>query len=86
MLRNYISVNAKYYKASHISKIYKHNQRLAHIDYLLNDKDKKFTNLNYSINQELSLEDNFKDQFDKNVKTKEIINIFNLKQVMKMRL
>lgn len=64
-MRNYISVNAKYYKASHISKIYKHNQRKAYIDYLLNEEDRVFKNDTYSTNKNLTLEEHFKDQFNK---------------------
>ena len=43
-MKNFISVNAKYYKSSQISKISNHNSRESKIDYLLNEKDRKYDN------------------------------------------
>ena len=52
-MKNYISVNAKYSKASSISKISEHNSRDSEIDYLLDDKDIQYQNQNkvYSNNE-----------------------------------
>lgn len=43
-MKNFISVNAKYYKSSQISKISNHNSRESKIDYLLDEKDRKYDN------------------------------------------
>ena len=45
-MRNYISVNAKYYKKAEINRIASHNFRLSKIDYLLENNHIKFENKN----------------------------------------
>ncbi|RLA77682.1 MAG: hypothetical protein DRG78_16850 [Epsilonproteobacteria bacterium] len=45
-MKNYTSVNAKYYKSSEIYRIYKHNFERLNIDYLLNNEDIKYQNQN----------------------------------------
>ena len=67
-MQNYISVNAKYYKSKQIHQIYSHNSRLSSIDYLLESKDIKYKNLNYSINPRNSLVDNFQEQLNLKIK------------------
>ncbi len=44
MMRNYISVNAKYYKETRIRKIVNHNSRTSDVNYLLPDEHKKYEN------------------------------------------
>ena len=67
-MRKFISVNAKYYKASQITKINNHNTRTSNIDYLLKDNDCNYKNLNYSINPRNTLVENFTEQFDNKCK------------------
>ncbi len=62
-MRNYISVNAKYYKMGEIDRISSHNFRQSKIDYLLPQEQVKFENKNIvfdenfkAINQDLTLE------------------------------
>ena len=62
-MRNYISVNAKYYKMSEIDRISNHNFRQSKIDYLLPPEQIKFENKNMvfdenfqATKQDLSLE------------------------------
>ena len=62
-MRNYISVNAKYYKMGEIDRISNHNFRQSKIDYLLPPEQIKFENKNMvfdenfkAINQDLTLE------------------------------
>lgn len=50
-MRNYISVNAKYYKATEVSKRAKHNDRSAKIDYLLPLEERKFNNIENNFGQ-----------------------------------
>lgn len=50
-MRNYISVNAKYYKATEVSKRAKHNDRSAKIDYLLPLENRKFNNIENNFGQ-----------------------------------
>ena len=45
-MRNYISVNAKYYKMGEIDRISNHNFRQSKIDYLLPPDQVKFKNQN----------------------------------------
>ncbi len=45
-MRNYISVNAKYYKMGEIDRISNHNFRQSKIDYLLPKEQIKFKNKN----------------------------------------
>ena len=59
-MRNYISVNAKYYKATEVSKRAKHNDRSAKIDYLLPPEERKFNNIEnnfgqFTMNEKFSL-------------------------------
>ena len=66
--RNYVSVNAKYYKSGRASKINDHNYRISKVDYLLNEIDQKFKNMNYvcqadSINKKTFVE-NFEHLLD----------------------
>lgn len=50
-MRNYISVNAKYYKMSEIDRISNHNFRQSKIDYLLPKEQIKFQNQNIVFNE-----------------------------------
>ena len=50
-MRNYISVNAKYYKATEVSKRAKHNDRSAKIDYLLPSENRIFQNIENNYGQ-----------------------------------
>ena len=43
-MKNYISVNAKYYKSNQITRISEHNSRESNIDYLLDEKDIEYKN------------------------------------------
>ncbi|MFV7790427.1 hypothetical protein ACNO6Z_06160 [Aliarcobacter lanthieri] len=52
-MRNYISVNAKYYKMSEIDRISSHNYRQTKIDYLLPREQVKFENKNIVFNENL---------------------------------
>ncbi|MEA3498765.1 MAG: hypothetical protein U9R16_06895 [Campylobacterota bacterium] len=45
-MTNYISVNAKYYKANQSSKLSEHNNRESNIDYLLDEEYIKYQNKN----------------------------------------
>lgn len=78
-MKNYISVNAKYFKASQIHKIYNHNQRVSNIDYLLKDNDKKYKNLTYSTNESFNLVENFSEQFNKKCQDQKAHNFFKPK-------
>ena len=51
-MKNYISVNAKYSKGSSISQISDHNDRTTDIDYLLNDEDIKYKNIDIVHNSD----------------------------------
>lgn len=46
-MKNYISVNTKYFKSNQISKIANHNSRISDIDYLLNEEHQKYKNTNF---------------------------------------
>lgn len=50
-MRNYISVNAKYYTAKQVSKRAEHNNRSAKIDYLLPLEERKFNNIENNFGQ-----------------------------------
>lgn len=50
-MRNYISVNAKYYTAKQVSKRAEHNNREAKIDYLLPRENRKFNNIENNFGQ-----------------------------------
>lgn len=52
-MRNYISVNAKYYKAKEINRIINHNLRIDDIEYLLKKEDIKFENNNIIYGSDL---------------------------------
>lgn len=43
-MKKFVSVNAKYFKASQSTKISKHNSRVSDIDYLLDEEDCKYKN------------------------------------------
>ncbi|WP_419774465.1 hypothetical protein [Halarcobacter sp.] len=43
-MKDFISVNAKYYKSSNIEKCSNHNTRASEVDYLLDDKNIKYEN------------------------------------------
>lgn len=69
-MRNYISVNAKYYKATEVSKRAKHNDRSAKIDYLLPIENRKFNNIEnnfgqFSMGEKFSLLNQKKQQIQK---------------------
>lgn len=50
-MRNYISVNAKYYTAKQVSKRAEHNNRAAKIDYLLPSENRIFQNIENNFGQ-----------------------------------
>ena len=50
-MRNYISVNAKYYKMGEINRISNHNFRQTKVDYLLPKEQIKFKNQNIVFNE-----------------------------------
>ena len=55
-MRNYISVNAKYYTAKQVSKRAEHNNRAAKIDYLLPPENIIFQNIESSFGQSSMIE------------------------------
>lgn len=65
-MKDFISVNAKYYKSENIEKCSNHNTRASEVDYLLDDKNIKYENTsklyaaNDSSSQKVSLEENDK--------------------------
>jgi len=66
-MRNYISANAKYYKASRINKILAHNTREKEPEYLLKVEDRKYENKTFSYSPD---NENYGDFFKKLVDKK----------------
>ena len=59
-MRNYISVNAKYYKAKELGRIIRHNFRLEKPDYLLSEESIKGENLDMIFNKDGLKTQNYK--------------------------
>ena len=54
-MRNYISVNAKYYKMGEIDRISNHNFRQTKVDYLLPKEQIKFQIQNLIFDENLNI-------------------------------
>ncbi len=74
-MRNYISVNAKYYKAKELGRIIRHNFRLEKPDYLLSEESIKGENLDMIFNKDGLKTQNYK--LKKEVKAKHLFDVFH---------
>ncbi len=80
-MRNYISVNAKYYKMGEIDRISSHNFRQIKVDYLLPKEQIKFKNQNiiFDENFNVSKEDLSLETLDKSMRN-QFLKLLKLKQ------
>ncbi len=74
-MRNYISVNAKYYKAKELGRIIEHNFRIEKPDYLLSEESIKGENLDMIFNKDGLKTQNYK--LLKEAKAEHLYNVFH---------